>query len=377
MKNLIKLLLGNFWVKNVYKTDFKKNVLIVYIVSPFKEKNSSNYHQNKWQVIEITKLLKQLSYNIDIVDYRSPYYFNIRKKYDLLIDILPLKKPIYKGMLKSNCIKIAYMTGSNPRFANNAELDRLESLSLRRGAKLIPRRQSLYLDDCVKLFNSMFVIGNNVTASTYNEFNMSKVFLIPNTINGIKPIIDFDHKRSNYFLYFGSAGCVHKGLDLLLEVFSEIDISCKLFVCGSFKSEEDFVKEYDNELFHCSNVEAVGFIDPNGETFRKLASICTYSILPSCSEGQAGSVLTCMEAGLIPLCSKECGFDEGDVIILEKSTKDSISKVIKEYSNMSNEWIVNNSLKYQNIASQKYSQAMFVKSINDALISTIELERGL
>ncbi|WP_314621160.1 hypothetical protein, partial [uncultured Selenomonas sp.] len=101
---------------------------------------------------------------------------------------------------------------------------------------------------------------------------------------------------------------VHKGLDLLLEIFGQKDFPFELYICSSFQSEKEFCEVYKSELFHTSNIHSVGFIDIMGEKFCEISEKCSFTILPSCSEGVAGSALTAMSAGIIPIVIRECGF---------------------------------------------------------------------
>ena len=57
----IKKCVYNGFKKNVLKTNFKKNVLMVYILDPF-ILNSSNSHSNHKQVIEIAKIFSSFGY---------------------------------------------------------------------------------------------------------------------------------------------------------------------------------------------------------------------------------------------------------------------------------------------------------------------------
>ena len=77
---------------------------------------------------------------------------------------------------------------------------------------------------------------------------------------GIAPSLDETQKQQNRaetsikrdpkkFVFFGSLGAVHKGLDLLLEVFSRMTTDCKLYVCSGYEKEEDFCKLYHKELY--------------------------------------------------------------------------------------------------------------------------------
>ena len=45
----------------------------------------------------------------------------------------------------------------------------------------------------------------------------------------------------------------------------------------------------------------LGFIQVNGPRFDELAARCAWTIYPTCSDGQAGSTVQCMHAGLVPM----------------------------------------------------------------------------
>ena len=53
---------------NLYHTDFKRYVLISYIVYPFKKVNKM-YHTNYAESLAMSSVFKSLGYNVDIVNY--------------------------------------------------------------------------------------------------------------------------------------------------------------------------------------------------------------------------------------------------------------------------------------------------------------------
>lgn len=53
----------------------------------------------------------------------------------------------------------------------------------------------------------------------------------------------------------------------------------------------------------------MGFVPVTSNLFIKLMNLCSFVILPSCSEGMATGVLTCMNHGLIPIVTRESGID--------------------------------------------------------------------
>lgn len=122
------------------------------------------------------------------------------------------------------------------------------------------------------------------------------------------------------------AGMVHKGLDLVLEAFSELP-DCHLTVCGPVNREPDFEQAYAKELYRTKNIQTTGIVDLRSELFRSIVRNTGSLLYPSCSEGQAGSVITAMHAGLIPVISAESGVNVEDFgIIFPECTVDEIIK---------------------------------------------------
>ena len=373
LKRLIKRIISATGFKNisinVNNSRHNKNCLISYIRNPFEE-GPDNTHQNVTQIIEIARIMDDLAYNVDVIDYRSKkVIFN--KKYDVLFEICIKKNPVYRNALKKDAKRIIYLTGSESEFANTAELKRLEELYARRGAKLQPRRQAPLIEKDIENFDKVIMIGNEYTLETYRKFKLNSPVLVPNTGYDFNFVFDDDKKKSDSFLYFGSAGCVHKGLDLLLEVFSEQDFPCKLYVCGNFREEQDFFNEYENELYHTNNIVPMGFVDVGSETFEHLCGECSFSILPSCSEGCAGTIATCMSAGLIPICSRVCGYDDDEVIVLEDCSKTTIKQEVLKAAAMDIKNIKERSACEVKLTKEKYCMSNFSKLMKQALSDTI------
>ena len=177
---------------------------------------------------------------------------------------------------------------------------------------------------------------------------------------------DMQHKSPGKFLFFASGGQVHKGLDLLLEVFAaESDL--ELFVCSSFAAEHDFCDTYQKELYGCSRIHPVGFVDIRSEAFRDIIDQCSYVIMPSCSEGIAGSILTAMSAGLIPIVSRECGFADDEVIHLPSCELAVIRQTCREYADKPLAWIRQEANKSVAIVSSRYNEARYAESVLTAM----------
>jgi glycosyltransferase involved in cell wall biosynthesis len=107
------------------------------------------------------------------------------------------------------------------------------------------------------------------------------------------------------FLWFGSTGAIHKGLDLLIDVFNRLP-HLNLFIAGLSESDRRLMPKFNRKD---GNIFDLGFIQVQSDAFIKLMEQCTYIILPSCSEGVSTSAITCMNHGLIPVLTPACGID--------------------------------------------------------------------
>jgi hypothetical protein len=368
MRYLAKLrnkLFGFGLCQNVNRTRYVKNALIVYVALPFVSKTIDLGHQNQWQAKELARLLGEFGFNVDVIDFTEQVKLN--KNYDLVIDVHPGLNCSYADHMTASSRRIAYMTGSNPSFSNRAEMQRLEDLYLRKGVRLQPRRQAKLLSKQeIESCDGVMFIGNSYNLKTYNEFNLTKVRYITNTGYAFLDEVNSAHRSPQSFLFLGSGGQVHKGLDLLLEFFSKHN-GLELYVCSSFKSEHDFRDLYHKELFNLPNIHGTGFIDIKGSRFKEICGRCSYVVLPSCSEANAGSVLTGMSAGLIPLVSKECGFEENEVRFFDDCSSQSISQMIAVMAEKSAEWVSTESRRVQEIVRTKYSSDCYIASVKTAL----------
>jgi glycosyltransferase involved in cell wall biosynthesis len=184
------------------------------------------------------------------------------------------------------------------------------------------------------LANYAVLHGNRFTAETY-AYLKKPLFLI-STSSALEIAFpegrNVDACRRN-FLWLGSGGMVHKGLDLVLEAFAGRP-NLHLTVCGPVKQEKDFEKAYFRELYETSNINTVGWIDVTSSKFSQIAQGCIGLVYPSSSEGQAGSVVTALNAGLIPIVSYQSGVDVQDFgLVLEECSIGRIQSTLDVVSN--------------------------------------------
>lgn len=366
--NKIKIILNKIERKLTGKISLKTTrrkkgvVLLSYITSPFTldEKSPSfRTHINQWECKEMGRIFLEQGYDVDVIDWQNNKFIPL-KKYSFLID-LGANIERFIPFLNSDCVKIIHLTGSHWLFANKAELDRLENLKKRKGVSLLPRR-NVKPNKGIECADLATILGNKKTISTY-EYSSKKIISIPSSTKFYSYFIenkDFEKNKKNY-IWLGGGGAVHKGLDIVLEVFAQLpDFS--LIVCGPFEAEKDFIKTYYKELYETPNIKSFGFVDTDSKKFKELIETNIGLIYPSCSEGQAGSVITSLHAGLIPIISLESGIDiEEFGIILKTSSSEEIKNSLLKISSLPEEKLKKMSRLAWEYANENHTRERFTK----------------
>jgi len=348
------------------KGDIVGNVLLSYIVEPFhrsKDDESFIHHANQWECLQIANTYLELGYRVDVISW-CDYSFIPERPYNYCIDIHNNLERL-SPLLNINCVKILHITGAHWLFQNQAEYTRLEQLKQRRGIVLQPRRivaPNLGIEHA----DIATALGNDFTL---NSFSYAKKIIhkIPGSVTSLFP----NPSDKNFaacrkrFLWIGSSGMIHKGLDLVLEAFVELP-DCFLTVCGPVENEHDFAQAYHRELYMTPNIQTLGFVNTKSTLFKELVNNSVAMIYPSCSEGQAGSVLTCLHAGLIPICSRESGVDIGDFgISLLNCSIDEIRDAVYEISKLNTNTLEQMSLSAWDYACKKYTRESFAHYYKD------------
>jgi len=372
VKALLRKIIGYPVLYNVNKADenlLKKRALLIYLVKPFRlDKNDPKFltHQNLKQTLQIASVLNQIGYIVDVADIKSKRILS-KKKYDLLISH-NFKLDISTLNLTQNAIKIYLASGMNHIINNINIKKRYADLYKRKGCKLKIRRLNDENMKYVEQADYIIGFGNQFTMDTWSKnFKQKKYYFNNYGFEKIKYIEkDFNLAKKN-FLYFASSNQVGKGLDLLLEIFPKHP-DLNLYVCGNYENEEDFCKCYHTELYETPNIHPVGWVQVGSDKFYELVEKCAFVIMPSCSEGQPGSVINCMYAGLIPMVTKETGIELNEsVIYFDSYSLNDIEKKITEIIIYPFGWYKEQSLNIKNIVVHKYSEQFF----NERLISIL------
>jgi len=308
-------------------------------------------HSNFQECRTLIECLSEQGYDVDVVNWDADMRAVGKADYDLLI-ALDFQLEYAKTLVKSSGKVILYATGCHWSFANPAEYGRINQLKERRGVMLLPRRQSKPFS-CEGKIDEIWYLGNDFTRDTYAHHRVPKHRLNISIIEF--PVIEKNDFQQNHFLWFASAGAVHKGLDWLLEIFSR-NSELHLHICGLVELEKDFYELYYRELHELPNIHFHGWVLPNSTQFQTILKQCSYVVSPSCSEGGGGATLQCMYAGLIPIVTRassvdaeDCGFvsAQDTFVEVEKSIKKasllSADELAKK-SHQSREYVLNHHL---------------------------------
>jgi glycosyltransferase involved in cell wall biosynthesis len=301
-------------------------VLIAYQVDGFFGDEISLAHTQDWESVAMAETWAELGFRVDVV-WNGNLGFMPTKKYDYFVAARMALEPI-GARLNPDCIKILHADTAHWLYSNAATHRRALEFQRRKG---VTPRKLLLIDQNRAVEEADFVtmLGNAFTESTY-AYAGKKIRSVP-----ISTLREFDRPRGKdfqacrtRFVWFGSRGSVHKGLDRVLEAFARSP-ELHLTVMGPI-NDPDFLDAYRKDLFDSPNVETLGWVDLSGPDFPRVAGRTVALVFPSCAEGQSGSVVQCLHAGLIPIVSRESGVDvPGFGITLETSSVGEIQDAVR------------------------------------------------
>ena len=291
-----------------------------------------NDHTNRWEAVQIAQTFLDLGYRVDVISENNDWFVPV-KHYSFFIGNR-INFDRIADSINRDCVKILHIDTAHWLFHNSGEHQRLLVLQRRRRLTL-PARRSLTPNLAIEHADYATILGNEFTIGTY-AYADKPLYRLPISSSALYPWPedkDFEACR-NHYLWLGSYGMVHKGLDLVLEAFTQMP-DYHLTVCGSIDEEGDFANAYEDELYRTPNIHTVGWIDLESPEFLQISGRCIALIYPSCSEGQSGGVVTCLHAGLIPIISYESGVDVDDFgVVLKSCSTDTIKNSIRMISSL-------------------------------------------
>jgi len=351
MKKIIKKITRKFGIEiKRYTEDFDEtafvslkpdkvcrgDVLLSYIVEPFLLEAGEpvpNTHTHYWESLQIARTYLDLGYSVDVISYRNRTFVP-QKDYSFFVAARTNFQRIAQ-LLNQDCVKIVHLDTAHWLFNNCAAYKRCLALQQRKRVtlksyKMVEPNWAIEYADCAT------ILGNQFTISTYHyaQKPMSRIPVPACIVYPWPKDKNFDACR-NHFLWFGSRGLVHKGLDLVLDAFVEMP-EYHLTVCGPVQREKDFERAFYKELYQTPNIHTIGWVDIGSSEFMEITNNCIGLVYPSCSEGGGGSVIACMHAGLIPIVSYESSVDVSDDfgLVLRDCSIEGIKNAIQMVSHL-------------------------------------------
>jgi glycosyltransferase involved in cell wall biosynthesis len=353
------------------------NVLLCYSNQAFFLKPGEPFpadHTNRWESWQIAKTFLDLGYCVDVIDENNDRFVPARN-YSLFVGNRTNFERIAR-LVNKDAIKILHIDTAHWLFHNMAECRRLEALRQRRGIILLPQR-NMRPNMAIEHADYGTVLGNDFTINTYKYAN-KPILRIPISTPAVYPWQhdkDFDGSR-NSFLWFGSHGFIHKGLDLVLEAFAQMP-DYNLTICGPINAEKGFQRAYHKELYNTSNIHTVGWVDITSPKFLEIVKRCIGVVFPTCSESGGGGVITCMHAGLIPVVSHEASVDvdESMGVILNTCTVDEIKASVTKISHLTRQQLESMAKRNWEFARANHSREIFAASYAKIIAEIIAVEK--
>ena len=314
-------------------------------------------------------------YCVDVIDYRNAAFVP-KKSYAFFVSARTHLATL-APRLNRDCVKIAHFDTSHYVTNNAASYQRLLDTQRRRHVSLPDSARLIEHNLALEVADYGVVLGNENTVDTYRYAGKPLFSLCAPTVVDLPwdDAKDFAAVR-HHFVWFGSAGLVHKGLDLVLEAFADMPQN-HLTVCGPIQSERAFCRAYQKELNEKENIRVAGWTDVHSESFRRIVSQCGAIVYPSCAEGQATSVLNCMRAGLVPLVTKEAGFSVGDFgLLLQGLTVETIQRTVKHLTMVPASDLAGRARKTWEYTRAQHSHEAYTRRYREIVLSILS-ERGI
>jgi len=207
-------------------------VAISYLTWPLREGPGSakaRGHTNAYEICCMAQAWTAAGFRTEVCDFTDADY-RPPKDCRVAIDIHGnLEK--WHSFLPGSVVRVLHATGCHWEVQNAAEINRLAGVRERCGVALQARRQ-VSPSLAPQVADEIAVLGNEFTIGTF-AFAAKPVTRIPISSAhefGWPEGRDFA-KAKRRFLWMGSYGMVHKGLDLVLEAFAGMP-DLQLTVCG-------------------------------------------------------------------------------------------------------------------------------------------------
>jgi glycosyltransferase involved in cell wall biosynthesis len=329
-------------------------------------------HVSAWQNFQISRTFLDLGFEVEVFHFEDPKY-TPSAACDVIIDIMSNLGRLADGQ-QIDPVKILYPTFAHWTVHNMRSYQRHRAIAERRGVAIAPKRL-VAPNDSVERADHILCKGGEFGRSTYayTETPVQAVAQIhPHAISEFlarKP--DQCRKR---FIWIGGSSAVHKGLDLVLEAFSQLP-EFGLTVIGNVPEERPFCSAYRKELFEAENISVAGWVDTLSPRFRDICENAIGIIAPSATELGCGSVIAGMMNGLIPIVSEGADIDvSGFGVELGEDTVRCVRNAVVSLAESPAVDLAAFSEAARDASLERYGQERFLKTFRAAICDALDLD---
>lgn len=288
---------------NMDCTKEQKKILLCYLdyQKTVKELKKNFGHTNRQEMMQMIKVCIEKGFRVDVCGCNDrTAQKEIRCDfYDYILGFGENFR--YAKEKNQKAVAIIYMTENPYDISYQKESERIAYLKERTGRSYSLERTGVYYKkDDEKIADAVICLGDE----SYFPVEKKVTRIWPSALKNPTFQLDFSKKKKTNFLVYGVDGFVHKGNDILVEIFTKHP-EWNLYLCGARGAEK--AKETGYAL--PENIHAVGFVDTLSAQFNEIVEQCYYLLLPSCSEAPSTAVLTGMRHGMIPITSRGIGLD--------------------------------------------------------------------
>lgn len=353
-----------------------RSAAMYYKTEPFLRDTSNYSHTNNWEIVKSIEILTSMGFSVDLID-RDNSRWSPKKKYDLFLGLgvgNSGKNFARYAKLSGAPVRVLLSMGPQPDISNDLVLHRYKMFNERTGHYAPPTRTvtDVIGDKFLEIMSQTDFILNigetdNQSYKSYEKYGKKVLSFFPAVSPKVSFLSEWNETRDRkQFLCFAGNGFICKGVDLVTEAFlRNPDLS--LHICGP--AENAYFEYYGPKIAASKNIKYHGFIEPGGENFNRLASVCSYVVFHSSAEGCCTSVATAMRAGLVPIINPWTGINvEHCGISMQESGNiiETIDNSIKSASSLSDAQY-NGLLSATLEKSKLFCQQSYVDSYTDAI----------
>ena len=338
----------------------QKKVLICYLdyiesskVLYQAEKSKVAVHTCRYELFQIIRTFIKFNFSIDVCYCNNELLDLIDiNKYDLVFGFGMVYRLFFQKDNKAK--KILYLTENPFEISYAKEKERIKYLFERHQIIEKTQRTGIFYKKGDELQSDMII---SMAKPEYLDCSRVPIKYFPPSACMADSAPDYSKRLSQSFMVFGTTGFIHKGVDILIDIFINHP-EWRLYICGG--GVETYIKriglaELPRNIIDC------GYISVQDEYFLEISNECSFILSASCSESTSTGILTGMCRGMIPIIMKGSGLDNltNYLEFFDDYHIESVEKKISEVVNMKKEYMFDRFVNIYNFSNEQYSIKQF------------------